>query len=233
MNTPVIVALRRSDGKKVYLSDPNSTAEEIEKQFLPFRLTRVHSEYEWAELQGIGDTRRERFDAPSATSAGEPKKSSPMNSIKKALKGAVAACLAFVALAFAPVANAQSSNLGYLGNGTTLNIAATSTNTTMSATNGMIYSVRGVSYTAVQPTFKLTGAGTSPCVFTFDTSVDGQAWASGAFTVSVTAAGTTKVANVSNQTTGGIRLIRLSGVTNPNSAAITNLTVACASPTNP
>lgn len=151
----------------------------------------------------------------------------------KSIKLHIIALLAFAAAIVQP-AMAQSQNYGTLGvPGGTLNIAATSTNTTMSATNGMIYTIKSLTYTAVQPTFKLTGAGTSACVFTFDTSVDGQVWAAGTFTVSVTAAGTTLVGTPSNQTTGSLRYLRLAGVTNPNASAITNLYVACISRSNP
>ena len=140
--------------------------------------------------------------------------------------------LALVAFAFS--ASAQTYNLQRIGTvGGTLNIAATSTNTTMSATNGTSVFVRSLTYAAFQPTFKLTGSGTSACVFTFDTSVDGRVWAAGAFTVSVTAAGTTEVGAVSNQTLGSIGYVRLAGVTNPNASAITNLYVAVSSKLNP
>jgi hypothetical protein len=141
--------------------------------------------------------------------------------------------LAVVAL-FAPTSEAQSFNYQTLGVPSgTLNIAATSTNTTMSATNGMVAVSRSLTYTALQPTFKLTGAGTSACVFTFGTSLDNVVWNAAAFTVSVTANGTNAVATVSNQTTGSIPYIRLEGVTNPNASAITNLYVAVVAKTNP
>ena len=134
--------------------------------------------------------------------------------------------IALAGLAFASLsASAQSYNLNYLLGGTA-NIAATSTNTTMSATNNTTaYFTKTPIYGALQPTFKLTGSGTSACVFTFDSSVDGNTWAAGTFTISVTAAGTTTVANVSNQTLGGIGYVRLAGITNPNASAITNLYV--------
>lgn len=153
-----------------------------------------------------------------------------MKSIKSLIALIALASVAF----FAATTEAQNLNYQTLGvPGGTLNIAATSTNTTMSATNGMVGYCRSLTYTALQPTFKLTGTGTSACVFTFDTSVDGSVWNAGAFTISVTANGTNSVATVSNQTTGSIPYVRLAGVTNPNSNAITNLYVAIVAKTNP
>jgi hypothetical protein len=152
----------------------------------------------------------------------------------KSIHRIIAAVFAIAALALVAPTMAQSQNLQYIGvPGGTLNIAATSTNTTMSATNGMVVGIRSLNYSAFQPTFALTGSGTSACVFTFDTSIDGSVWSAGAFTISVTANGTNKVATVSNQTTGSIPYVRLAGVTNPNSTAITNLYVAVTSKTSP
>lgn len=150
----------------------------------------------------------------------------------KTLKSLFLVAFAFLAMAFAPCAQAQNYNLQYIGVPLgTLNIAATSTNTTMSATNGTAVFLRGITYAAFQPSFKLTGAGTSPCVFTFDSSVDNVSWTAAAFTISVTASTTNLVSTTSNQTIGSIGYYRLAGVTNPNATAITNLYVAVSSKT--
>lgn len=140
------------------------------------------------------------------------------------------------ALIMAPAAQAQSYNQQYIGApGGVLNVATATTNTTMYLTNGIGLATplkcNGLTYAAFQPTFKLTGAGTSACVFTFDSSVDGASWTTGAFTISVTASTTNLVSTTSNQTIGSIGYYRLSGVTNPNATAITNLYVAVSSKT--
>jgi hypothetical protein len=147
----------------------------------------------------------------------------------------IVAVMASIAVALAPNASAQSYNFnGFFGTsplGSTVNIATATTNSTMYLTNGASSINGGPAFTktpiygAFQPVFRLTGAGTSACVLTFDNSVDGANWNTGAFTISVTANGTNWVTGLSSQTLGSIGYVRLASITNPNGTAITNLVV--------
>ena len=107
-------------------------------------------------------------------------------------------------------------------NGTTGNFASASTNSSLTAPQ---LSFPRSNYGAVQIGFKLDGSGTSAVVFKFDESIDGANWVATTRTLSVTAAGTTTVHNLSNLTLGGAGYLRLSYIGNPNSANITNLYV--------
>lgn len=150
------------------------------------------------------------------------------------MKNILRSIFALVALAVASIADAQSFNQQYIfPPGRTVNIAAASTNTTMYLTNSAMAFIHSEEFSAFQPTFTLTGSGTSPCVFTFGTSVDGAVWNTGAFTISVTPNGTNKVAGVLNQLTGSIPFVRLEGITNPNASAMTNVYVAVTAKTFP
>lgn len=98
-------------------------------------------------------------------------------------------------------------------------VAAASTNSVTAPAFTAVYS----SDIALQPSFKLQGAGTSAVVFKFDTSLDGTVWYANAFTISITPAGTAQVSKVATQTLGSIPYVRLSTIENPNATAITNL----------
>jgi hypothetical protein len=139
--------------------------------------------------------------------------------------------LQFIALAavaalvsFAPV-QAQSYNIATCAFASTFNIAGASTNTTVSATNGAAITIGNGVYVAIQPTFKLTEAGTSTVVFNFDESVDGSTWKVASRTISVAANGTTTVGTVLNITDAAAKFFRLSQIQNPNTGALTNIVV--------
>ena len=132
--------------------------------------------------------------------------------------------LSLLCLAFVATAHAQYLPIKSIGGGT-LNIAATSTNTTMSATNLAVIEATRALDIAIQPEFKLTGAGTSAVILKFDTSIDNSRWTVATHAISVTAAGTTVVSKATNITLGGIGYLRLSQVENPNGTAITNLAI--------
>lgn len=104
-------------------------------------------------------------------------------------------------------------------NGGTNVVAASSTNSPSGVTFTAAYS----SDIALQPSFKLTGAGSSAVVFVFDTSLDGTTWYPAAFNISITANGTTPVSKVATQALGSTPYIKLSSIQNPNASIITNL----------
>lgn len=138
------------------------------------------------------------------------------------IKTLIIAALTLCALAFVPVVQAQ----GYFPTtalaGGTNNVAATTTNTSFA----VILSSQGRGpYMAVQPSFKLIGAGTSAVVFKFDESVDGTIWDLAAHTISVTASTTNVVTTLAPITLGAIGYLRLTTIENPNATAITNLTL--------
>lgn len=107
-------------------------------------------------------------------------------------------------------------------NGGTNNVAASTTN---SYTTHAVFTAAYSSDIALQPIFKLTGSGTSAVVFVFDISLDGSNWYSSAFTISVTAAGTSTVTKTASQSLGSQPYVRLSSIQNPNASAITNLSL--------
>ena len=135
--------------------------------------------------------------------------------------------LAAVGLLFAVAAQAQYSlQTSTTYNGTTGNFGSATTNSALTAP---VLTVNKATHATVQVGFKLDGAGTSAVVFKFDESIDGSNWVPTTRTLSVTAAGTTTVHNLSNLTIGGAGYLRLSYIGNPNSANITNLYVKYAS----
>jgi hypothetical protein len=72
-NSPLaVIRASRRDGKLVFLSDASDSPEEVAKKFMPFRLSNVNSEYEWAQLHDRDGVRTERFLLPSASE--QPKK---------------------------------------------------------------------------------------------------------------------------------------------------------------
>lgn len=132
----------------------------------------------------------------------------------------------FIAL-FAIVAvglstHAQTYNAGRATGGTNI-IAATVTNTTTAVTSA-IPATRGSTLT-IQPTLYLSGAGTTAVVISLDTSVDGSEWQSGAYRVSITPAGATKVGTITNLSLGSVGFVRVGSIENPNANSITNLIV--------
>ena len=107
----------------------------------------------------------------------------------------------------------------------TYSVAAASTNTTIASSNLVISVTRGANV-AIQPIFKLQGAGTSAVVFLFDESLDGVNWSPvGSITASVTASTTTQVQDVANHSIGALPFLRLAEIRNPNATALTNLTI--------
>lgn len=120
-----------------------------------------------------------------------------------------------------PEAHAQLDIQTTTLNGGTNNIAATTTNSTMAIA---ITPVRS-SYVAIQPSFKLDGAGTTAVTFEFDESIDGSTWNASKHTLVVTPAGTSTVTAATNITVGAVGFLRLQIVRNPNASAITNLTL--------
>ena len=137
------------------------------------------------------------------------------------MKKFTALFLAAAGILFAGAAQAQYSIQTTTLNGGTNNVAASTTNSVTAPVLAFTRSTYGV----VQTTFKLTGAGSSTVVLTFDESVDNSNWDLATRTLSVTANGTTAVTGLSNYTLGGAGYLRLSSVENPNAAAITNLVV--------
>lgn len=125
----------------------------------------------------------------------------------------------------APISHAQAVSPYREIGGSTLNISATSTNTTMAATNLAVIEATRALDIAIQPSFKLTGSGTSPVVLKFDTSIDNSNWTVASQSITITAAGTATVSKAQNFTLGAVTYMRLSQVENPNASAITNLTI--------
>jgi hypothetical protein len=130
--------------------------------------------------------------------------------------------LAFCAFLVTP-ARAQGYGVSVVLGGTN-NVAAATTNSSFAT---VIPATRATDI-AVQPSFKLTGSGTSAVVLKFDESADNANWTANAVSISVTAAGTATVSKVSNFALGGIGYLRLSTVENPNASAVTNLSITFA-----
>lgn len=138
----------------------------------------------------------------------------------KKFNSLLAAITAMAALLLAaPAAQAQYILGAVLGG--TNNVAATTTNTSFTT---VVQATKALDI-AIQPSFRLTGAGTSAVVIKFDESNDMLNWKVAARSISVTANGTNTVSNVANFTVGGVGYLRLSQVENPNATAVTNLTV--------
>lgn len=144
----------------------------------------------------------------------------------KTLRNITLGLLTLVTLALAPVSQAQFNvEFPTLTTPATLNVGVTSTNTTMYLTNGIgTITVRGLNV-VIQPQFSLYTTGTSPTVWTFDESADNSHWTSGTRTITITANGTNVVSGAANFIVGAMPYLRLSGVTNPNASAITNIVV--------
>lgn len=110
-------------------------------------------------------------------------------------------------------------------NGGTFNIAASTTNTTIGSSNlAVIVATRAIDI-AIQPQFKLTGAGTSPVVLKFDESIDNSNWTVATRSITITPSGTTLVSKMANFTVGAAGYLRLSQIENPNAEAVTNLVI--------
>lgn len=103
-------------------------------------------------------------------------------------------------------------------------IASTTTNSSLSSSN-ITFVVPQSGNVCIQPAFALTSSGTTAVVFRFDASANGSDWESGAFSVSVTPAGTTRVTKCGNAAINGIPFLRLGSIENPNANAVTNLTI--------
>lgn len=137
----------------------------------------------------------------------------------------IAAALAL--LAFSPCAKAQW-NLQLPVPGGTNNCTATTTNTTFTTSQPTAaFTVPPQTDLPIQIVFKLTGSGTSACVFKFDESADNVNWKANAYSVTVTANGTSTVNNTGNFNIKGMPFLRLQTIENPNASAITNLLVQC------
>jgi hypothetical protein len=102
--------------------------------------------------------------------------------------------------------------------GGTNNVPAATTNST-----AIIIPVTRSTDVALQPSFKLTGSGTSAVVFKFDESLDAATWKPAVISVSVTASGTSTVMALSSSTIDAVGYLRLSSIENPNATAVTNL----------
>lgn len=216
----MIIGKRWNSDAVEIISGPEVSIAEQETKFMPFRLNRSNADFEWAALCRLDVERLERF-SKAETQAQPTKGKSPMKSLK-----ALVSLVAFAAIAFfTPAAQAQSYNQINSGFAATFNIAATSTNTTVAATNGASIYATKANYLAIQPSFKLTGSGTSTVVFKFDESVDGTNWKIASRNISVAANGTTAVATVLNLTDACPGFFRLSQIENPNSTALTNISV--------
>lgn len=213
-----IVGVRRSDGALVQISGPEIPYREQEQRFMQFRLNRENAEYSETNLCEVVPIRTERHTEPTSNPT---KGKSPM----KALKSIVSMIAIAAFMLIAPATQAQSYNLSTCGFASTFNIAGASTNTTVAATNGSSITIKGTAILAIQPTFKLTEAGTSTVVFKFDESVDGSTWKIASRSVSVAATGTTTVGTVLNITDACANFFRLSQIENPNTGALTNIVV--------
>jgi len=226
MNSPhayVILGQRHNSTEVEQIGDA-IPAPEARDTFMPYREKKTDPDFQRVWLGKIEIERDERFALPepeAVDASAKPKKEgkSHMKSIKSLLS-----MIAFAALLLtAPVAQAQSYNLTTAGFAATFNIAGASTNTTVSATNGSAITIRGGVFLAIQPTFKLTEAGTSTVVLKFDESVDGSTWKIASRSISVAANGTTTVGTVLNITDACANFFRLSQIENPNTGALTNI----------
>lgn len=214
----VIVGKRWNSSDVELISGPEIPIAEQENKFMPFRMNRANADYEWAALCRLDVERLERFSKPQQSQAKPKEGKSQMKSIKSILS-----LIAFAALMFiAPVAQAQSYNQINSGFAATFNIAGASTNTTVSATNGAKIYATKATHISIQPSFKLTEAGTSTVVLKFDESVDDSNWKIASRSISVAANGTNTVATVLN-ITDAPGFLRLSQIENPNTGALTNV----------
>lgn len=211
-----IIGTRRSDGKITVIKGPENSRSDVEKSFMEFRLNRANAEFSETNLCEVTPVRTERHIEPPADSIASPK--GKMKTLKSVL------AIALFALASLS-AQAQSYNLKDAGFASTFNIAGASTNTTLSATNGSAITIGNSVYLAIQLAFKLTEAGTSTVVAKFDESVDGSTWKVASRSISVAATGTTTVGTVLNITDAGAKFFRLSQLENPNTGALTNITL--------
>lgn len=134
------------------------------------------------------------------------------------------AVVAMFALAISSVAQVEVATMT-TSLPSTYSVAAATTNTTISGSNIVVSVTRGANV-AIQPIFKLQGAGTSAVVFLFEESVDMATWAAvGSISVSVTASSTNQVTDLSNHSIGALPFLRLAEIRNPNASAITNLSI--------
>lgn len=129
----------------------------------------------------------------------------------------LAACFVLAIPAKAQNYSIQTTTL----TGGTNNVSATTTNSSLA----IVMPVPKSSFIGIQPSFKLTGSGTTAVVFSFDESIDNSVWTSGTQTLSITPAGTTVVTGIKNFSANGVGFLRLSSIANANATAITNLVV--------
>lgn len=102
-------------------------------------------------------------------------------------------------------------------------LAATSTN---SYTTQLVMDAQKYKEVGIAVSLKLTGAGTTPVIFSVQESLDGSTWATTPKHVfSVTPAGTAERNVVTNITANAVGYFRISAIQNDNSAAVTNLSV--------
>lgn len=141
-----------------------------------------------------------------------------MKSILSTLRVLMLVCLALIALALAPQAQAQFRDTAVV---ITNVVPATTTNT--SPGTAVIDATR-VKDVSVQWVLRLTGAGTTAIPFVVQRSVDGANWAT-AFTISVTPSGTNWATVMTNINAQAVPYYRIYSIQNDNASAITNLAV--------
>lgn len=195
---------------------------------MPFRSKRTDPRFERVLLCPLEIERDQRF-GPETVGADKPqsKISKAMKSIKTAVSLFV---LAFITLAFATSAQAQSYNIKSIG-GSTANSPASTDNTTWYTTNSAVITVTKATNLSLQIDQKLQGAGTSAVIYRFGASVDGITYMSSWLLVTNTAAGTTLVSSTRDVSIGGIGYLRLESINNANATALTNLVVRYATKT--
>lgn len=131
--------------------------------------------------------------------------------------------LASALLALAMVLPARAQQYQLLSLMTTNNVAAATANTATSAAIGLTK----LNDVAVMLKFNVMASGNSNVVFTFSRSLAGNTNWGTASTIPITVAGngTTPVVLITNLTLGAVGYLRLEGISNANTAAITNITV--------
>ncbi|MDB6017677.1 MAG: hypothetical protein JWR19_2166 [Pedosphaera sp.] len=134
------------------------------------------------------------------------------------MKKLIIASLLIVAMALPSFA--QSFKPTTLNGGTNF-IAATATNTYTGVT---VVALRSRMVT-LQPSFALTGAGTSAVTFTVNGSTDGAIYTNGITRMPVTANGTNVVSGLFTIDTGGYTFISIGTGENLNATVATNVTV--------
>jgi len=135
---------------------------------------------------------------------------------------------ALLALSASIPAAFGQSELPTILNGGTNPVSANTTNTYTGATNGLAiptFTLLHSRWMAVNATYALMGAGTSPATFALDASVDSANWTPSVMTFSVTAYGTNSVTGGTNFDTGGYIYWRVRSIINTNASTMTNVYV--------